>query len=450
MIARRMTAFAALISLFCSAPGIGATQGGAAGGDFGDWARRNARPVSVSTDDLSDLEPLRAMIGDARIVSLGEGQHGSAEPLEFRNRLFRFLVEEMGFTAIALESGVTAGFSANDYVQGGPGDAEAVARGGITSGLGGFPQQAALLRWMRGYNSNPAHQRKITFYGMDIAGAAADPDSALEIALSYLDGVDPTAAGALRERLRPDLPHLRINRMRDDPDHYTHLALPRRDAVTAAIADLVARFEVKEGAYIAATSPRRYAIAYRAAVAARYADDYLRQYPVGWTPADVASGMNAVAVADRAKTDNIEWILRQLGPEGRLLIFSHFGHAAPTPVTIQFQGRTVALPPMMGEYLKRRYGPRLVTIGHLLARDAGSCAGEQPPAAPTSIQGQLARASTAPAFLLDLRGAPPAAAQRLHQPHDLYGQRITHSLNIGEGADILFFTQRVTPASPCP
>lgn len=47
------------------------------------------------------------MIGKARVVALGEPMHGAHEPMAFRNRLIRFVVEQMGFTAVALESGFT-------------------------------------------------------------------------------------------------------------------------------------------------------------------------------------------------------------------------------------------------------------------------------------------------------------------------------------------------------
>ena len=57
--------------------------------------------------DATDLIPLKSLVGAARVVALGEPTHGAHEPLAFRNRLIRFLVEQMGFTAVALETGFT-------------------------------------------------------------------------------------------------------------------------------------------------------------------------------------------------------------------------------------------------------------------------------------------------------------------------------------------------------
>src|SRR5688500_15556326 len=76
---------------------------------FAKWATAHALPITTleSGGNDSDLLPLESAIGAARVVALGEPRHGVHEPLAFRNRLFRFMVEQMGFTAIALESGFT-------------------------------------------------------------------------------------------------------------------------------------------------------------------------------------------------------------------------------------------------------------------------------------------------------------------------------------------------------
>lgn len=417
-------AFVALV-LMCwqnPAPARAATKSDSGDRELLAWARQNLHEVAVASDaQRSDLEPLRRMIGDATVVSFGEGLHGSAEPLEFRNRLFRFLVEEMGFTAIAIESGITASYVINEYVLGGPGDAQAIAARGITSGLGGYPQQASLMRWMREYNADPGHARKIEFYGMDVPGSPAEPDSALEIALRYLDAVDPAASIALRNRIRPMLPMLKIDRFADDPGQYSHLSQPRRDEVTAAVADMLVLFKMKEGAYIAATSDRGYQLAYRSAVAAGQADEYLRQIPVGWTPKHgPQSSIGTVAVADRAKADNVDWIMEQQGADGKLLVFAHLGHVATAPVSVRLpEQAAIHLPPMLGTYLERRYGPQLVTMGHLFALDASSCKDKRAPASSSSLEGLLAALNTQ-ALVLDLRTAPPDVALRLQPLHDLY------------------------------
>jgi erythromycin esterase len=71
------------------------------------WGRKAAAPLSRVTPGppWDDLRPLGDMVGSATVVALAEAVHGGAEPLDFRNRVFQYLVEEKGFTAIAIESG---------------------------------------------------------------------------------------------------------------------------------------------------------------------------------------------------------------------------------------------------------------------------------------------------------------------------------------------------------
>ena len=72
------------------------------------WISASAIPLrSVELiDDLADLRAFAPVVGSSRVVALGESTHGAHEPLAFRNRLFRYLVEQHEFTAIALETGL--------------------------------------------------------------------------------------------------------------------------------------------------------------------------------------------------------------------------------------------------------------------------------------------------------------------------------------------------------
>ena len=88
--------------------------------DFIAWARRNAHPISSALPGPApgDLEPLRAIVGSARIVGVGESAHGVAEFLGLRQRIAEYLVERMGFTAIAIESGLPESRMVADYFRG--------------------------------------------------------------------------------------------------------------------------------------------------------------------------------------------------------------------------------------------------------------------------------------------------------------------------------------------
>src|SRR6185437_5435830 len=64
------------------------------------------RSIDPNDTDFSDLAGVRAAVGDARIVLLGEQTHGEATTFEAKIRLVEFLHEKMGFDVLAFESGL--------------------------------------------------------------------------------------------------------------------------------------------------------------------------------------------------------------------------------------------------------------------------------------------------------------------------------------------------------
>lgn len=73
------------------------------------WLTEHAVPLrSIQPDDedFSDLAPLKAAIGESRVVMLGEQSHGDGACFAAKSRLIRFLHKEMGFDVLMWESGM--------------------------------------------------------------------------------------------------------------------------------------------------------------------------------------------------------------------------------------------------------------------------------------------------------------------------------------------------------
>ena len=422
--------------------------------DVTAWARTHLHAVDRVTPDgdYRDLEPLRAMIGTARIVSFGEGMHGAAEPLEFRNRLFRFLVERMGFTAIALESGITEGFEVNRYVLGSGDDLAGTVKRGFSFGFAQLPQETELVRWMRAYNDDPKHPRKIEFYGVDVSGGTDDMQMPLGVALVYLEARDSAKAAAFRARVADLLPRMNLDRVSEAPNQYPELTQAERDRLTGAIADVVAEFEVHETQWSRATSDRDYAVAYRAAVSAPQVDNYLRQVPVGWKPKDGFAGIfPTVASADRTKADNLEWVLGQMGPAARVLVFMHRGHLMYTQSTIRLpppMGMTM-LPPMVGMYMKHRYGADNVIPAHLFASESTQC-GKPADNAPAGTVECVSRRCPRRSSCSTSGPRPPTSRSGSRRIGRSSGCRRSTRSASANAYDAVFFSRNVSRAVPCP
>jgi len=71
------------------------------------WLSENAVPISTLSPhaDPADLRPLMDAIGTARVVQLGEANHGDGATMEAKVRLIHFLHQEMGFDVLAWETG---------------------------------------------------------------------------------------------------------------------------------------------------------------------------------------------------------------------------------------------------------------------------------------------------------------------------------------------------------
>src|SRR3954463_6763361 len=76
--------------------------------------RRAARPL---TGRSNDHDVLLDLIGEARFVLLAEASHGTHEFYTERARITRRLIEEKGFTAVAVEADWPDAYRVNRYVR---------------------------------------------------------------------------------------------------------------------------------------------------------------------------------------------------------------------------------------------------------------------------------------------------------------------------------------------
>jgi len=75
----------------------------------GDLLERSVVITSIDPEDdedFSDLQPIKNLIGDSRLVVLGEQSHGDGADFLAKARIIKFLHREMGFDVLTWESGM--------------------------------------------------------------------------------------------------------------------------------------------------------------------------------------------------------------------------------------------------------------------------------------------------------------------------------------------------------
>jgi len=421
------------------------------------WAAKKAIPITTTEPGrgFNDLQPLKKIIGKARVVALGESLHGVHEFYQVRHRLLEFLVEEMGFTAFAMETGFAEAVKINDYVLGRVDEPERWQHNWFTWGFGNEQELLALVRWMRRYNENPQHTRKLHFYGIDVAVSYSSPLAAIEGALTYLDKVDPDyAAFARRQSVLPlvgkflgsgggdEFRNISLNK-------YKKLSVEERNAYTAAIADLVSRFETVRVDYIRRSSEDEYEWAYHYAIAARQLDTAYRAAAATAKAEQEQSWWLEPAVGtarDRAMADNVLWALEREGPAGRIVVWAHNSHI--------MKARTPQAGPRLGLFLDSMLRRDYVNIGFTFYQGAKSGwasyqTGVGEPAKPGTLDAELARVGL-PIFIVDLRRLPKEGPvfEWLNQTRTMRESTPEYDMQLNpiKAWDAIFYIHSISPA----
>ncbi|MFC9243862.1 erythromycin esterase family protein [Streptomyces sp. NPDC057136] len=147
--------------------------------------------------NTADLRALASIIGDAKVVGLGEATHGSHEFFTMKERVFRYLVEKKGFTTFSLEMSWSSGLQINDYLQTGKGDVREIAKETLGNSPWEREEFVSLIEWMRDHNrSHPG--RTVHFMGNDL-GAPTLSDEFFGRVTGYVQRNHPEALPRLNE-----------------------------------------------------------------------------------------------------------------------------------------------------------------------------------------------------------------------------------------------------------
>jgi erythromycin esterase-like protein len=146
----------------------------------------------------SEHDELLQLIGDAKLVLIGEATHGTHEFYRQRAVITKRLIEEKGFSAVAIEADWPDAYRVNRWVEGKGDDPDAER---ALAGFERFPtwmwRNADVLDfagWLRAHNERA--DRPVGFYGLDLYSLYRS----IEAVVAYLDEIDPPAAERARRR----------------------------------------------------------------------------------------------------------------------------------------------------------------------------------------------------------------------------------------------------------
>jgi erythromycin esterase len=374
--------------------------------------------------DLADLEPLRQIVGDARVVAIGENNHLIREFSLLRHRILRFLSERCGFTVYCAESGFAEGWTVQRWLDGGDGEVADIARDGITFGLGNSPEVHDTLTWLR--------ERQIPFYGADVPSSGGSPIPSLDAIAESLPRVRKLVDAAITAAK----PYASTSSA-TAPARHAALSQEQRDHATATLTRLLCYLQTQDDA-----------LALHHAEGALRLDQYLNEMP-SWG-GEQLYGENSSRDYYMART--VRWLLDRHGPDARIVLAIHNGHLQRTPFTMG--PATPFLP--TGYHLARELGDDYraialtcgtgeTTVPHVNADEPlGFTVGIEalPEAEPDSIEAAFQRVGSGPA-LLDLRPARGRGAP---------WQRIRHASNqlaapVADAFDAVIYVPAGTPST---
>jgi erythromycin esterase len=349
-----------------------------------DWLKANAIPFETTdpSKPLQDLDFLKSMVGNARVVALGGATLGTHEFIEMKHRILEYLVENMGFNTLVTGLGYPEADKLDAYIHTDEGDAAI-----LTKSLpeGSTQEVLALIEWMRSYNADPAHPRKISFKGFGMLSDALARENVTE----FIQKVDPQQSASIK----------------DDYSCYAQLS----DFCMKKLQDVVDLLNLHRTEYIALSSSADF-------------EEALHSAQTVIINISCSSNSHNFDLCAEAILDNFRSIMDQAGPEGKVVLWDH------NPGIRMYSDGSYR---PLGDYLHKQYGDQMVVIGFLFYHGSFHAIGNgsqgviktfRAAEAPGDSYEFLFQAAGLPQFFLDMRSAQPDSPDQdwLFSPHLTY------------------------------
>lgn len=281
--------------------------------------------------------------GDARVVLLGEASHGTAEFYRARAAITRRLIQEHGFSIVAVEADWPDAAAIDRRVRGKPHremDPPPFSR--FPTWMWRNTEVRDFVDWLTRHNRSLEPADQTGFFGLDLYNMNASIAAVLE----YLDRVDPEAARQARERYACLAPWSR------EPAAYGRASLTRGYAlceqpVSRILIDLLK----KELLYARDDIDSFFDAAQNARLVAD-AEHYYRAMYFG--------SHESWNLRDRHMFETLEHILAARGPDSKAVVWAHNSHIGDARFTDMGTERGEL---NIGQLCRERFGDQAALIG---------------------------------------------------------------------------------------
>jgi erythromycin esterase-like protein len=159
-----------------------------------EWIRGHA--VRLQTPQaghgFGDMQPLKKIIGKARVVALGDAAYGTREFSQLKHRMLEFLASEMGFSILSIAADMPEAYRLNDYVLTGAGDPAKLLRS-MDVQAWNTQEVFEMIRWMRQFNQSGKGRVEFTGFG------TGNIKVAMETVRDFIVRNHPAYASTLRQ-----------------------------------------------------------------------------------------------------------------------------------------------------------------------------------------------------------------------------------------------------------
>ncbi len=280
-----------------------------------DVLAERVRELAQPLEDADDLDPLLERIGDAKYVLLGEASHGTSDYYTWRARLSKRLIEEKGFSFVAVEGDWPDCTRVNRFVKGYGGES---ARETLRA-FSRWPtwmwanwEVVAFTEWLRNHNEGLSDDEKVGFYGLDVYSLW----ESLEAVTDYLKRTDPEALETAKRAYKCFEPY------HEDAQDYAHATAFVPTSCEAEVVDLLTTLRRKAQTH---DDPKAH---FNAEQNARVAVDAERYYR-----AMIRGGPESWNIRDHHMVDTLENLMQHHGPESKAIVWEHNTHIGDARAT---------------------------------------------------------------------------------------------------------------------